>query len=70
MNVYVLLSLAIVFLTTFVDYALATTCTKETFGRTQYFTCPGPVDRPVAQYCCGTKKFRYCCDLSNYSDAM
>lgn len=70
MNVYVLLSLAIVFLTTFVEYALATTCTRETFGMTQYFTCPGPVDLPTERYCCGTKKFRYCCDLSNYSDAI
>nr|XP_050026669.1 protein shisa-5-like isoform X3 [Dermacentor andersoni] len=70
MNVYVLLSLAIVFLTTFVENALATTCTREVFDITQYFTCPGPVDRPTERYCCGTKKFRYCCDLNNYSDAI
>ncbi|XP_077488125.1 uncharacterized protein LOC144099007 isoform X2 [Amblyomma americanum] len=70
MNVYVLVSLAIVFLTTVVENALATTCTREVFDITQYFTCPGPLDMPTERYCCGTKKFRYCCDLNNYSDAI
>lgn len=70
MNVYVLVSLSIVFVTTIVESALATTCTREVFDITQYFTCPGTLDRPSERYCCGTKKFRYCCDLNNYSDAI
>lgn len=70
MNVYVLVSLTIVFLTTVVENALATTCTREVFDVTQYFTCPGPLDTSTERYCCGTKKFRYCCDLNNYSDAI
>lgn len=70
MNVYVLVSLAIVFLTTVVENALATTCTREIYDITQYFTCPGPQDMATERFCCGTKKFRYCCDLNNYSDAI
>ncbi|CAN7989087.1 unnamed protein product, partial [Ixodes hexagonus] len=50
--------------------ALAATCTREVYGNTQYFTCPGPVDKRSAKYCCGSKKLRFCCDLEDYSDAI
>lgn len=70
MNLLWPLSLAIVFLTTLVEEALATTCTREVYDITQYFTCPGPLDKSTMRYCCGTKKLRYCCDLEDYSDAI
>ncbi|CAN7945452.1 protein shisa-5 isoform X1 [Ixodes scapularis] len=70
MNLLVLVSVATVYLSSVVEEALAATCTREVYDITQYFTCPGPLDKRSAKYCCGSKKLRFCCDLEDYSEAI
>lgn len=70
MNLFLLISVTAVYLASVVEEALAATCTREVYGNTQFFTCPGPLDKRSAKYCCGSKKLRFCCDLEDYSEAI